>query len=31
MMDAYYLDPSQPNPFEEPAPSALSPLDRLLC
>lgn len=23
MMDAYYLNPSSPNPFEEPAPSVL--------
>ena len=23
MMNAYYLDPSKPNPFKEPAPSVL--------
>lgn len=30
MLDAYYLDPSKPNPFEEPAPSKSLPLPTLL-
>jgi hypothetical protein len=30
MLDAFYLDPSNPNPFEEPAPGTFTLLPRLL-